>query len=398
MMKIFNLNNVFNVIIVGAGAAGLMCAIESAKRGRHVLVVEHNDRIGKKILISGGGRCNFTNLATTSQNFISQNPHFCKSALAQFTPQDFVTLVEKHKIAHHPKTPGQLFCDHSSKEIVNMLEKECEALGVTILVSCKISQVFKESQFTVQTNRGDFTTDSLVVATGGLSFANLGATPWGLKLAEQFELKVTPVIPGLVPLLFGQKEKNIFSSLAGISLLARATYNKTSFLDPILFTHTGLSGPAILQISSYWKEKNPIILDLLPQMKFEDELKSLKQSKSQKTLKNILSHHWPERFAKAYCDYHDIDGVVAQMPESQIKTVLDAIHLWSLIPLKKAGYEKAEVMVGGVSTDEVSSKTFEAKKVSGLYFVGEVLDVTGWLGGYNFQWAWASGFVAGQNC
>jgi len=381
-------------IIIGAGAAGLMCAIEADKRGRKVLVIEHAEKVGKKILISGGGRCNFTNIYAKPENFLSNNPHFCKSALARFTPQDFISLVNKHKIKYHEKKLGQLFCDGSSKEIIDMLLKECKDAGVEILVNCKVSKINKNNNFTVKTNLGEFTSDSLVIATGGVSIPKMGATDFGYKIAKQFGLRLTEIWPGLVPLTWNKKELKLFADLSGVSVDSIVSYNNVSFRENILFTHIGLSGPAILQISSYWNKGEPLTINLLPDKNISDEL--LANISSRMQLDNFLSMCLPKRFAEKWCEIFFPSKPVNQLKEKDIVFIAKQLHGWQVIPSGTEGFEKAEVTCGGIDTNELSSKTMESKKVKGLYFIGEVVDVTGWLGGYNFQWAWASGYAAGQ--
>lgn len=384
----------FNVIIIGAGAAGLMCAIDAGKHGRKVLVIEHAEKVGKKILISGGGRCNFTNIYAKPENFLSDNPHFCKSALARYTPQDFISLVEKHKIKYHEKKLGQLFCNGSSKEIVDMLLKECKNAGAEILVNCKVSKINKTEKFIVSTNLGEFTADSFVIATGGISIPKMGATDFGYKTAKQFGLRLTEIKPGLVPLTWNKKDLRTYRDLSGVSISSIVSYNKISFRENILFTHKGLSGPAILQISSYWEKRTPIIINLLPGIYIADELS--KNLSSRMILSNFLSLHLPNRFAEKWCELNFQSKPINQLNDKEIAYISGKLHKWQITPSGTEGFEKAEVTCGGVDTDELSSKTMESKKVKGLYFIGEAVDVTGWLGGYNFQWAWASGYVAGQ--
>ena len=389
----------FNVIIIGAGAAGLMCAIEAGKRGKKVLVIEHAEKIGKKILISGGGRCNFTNLYTKPENFISENPHFCKSALARYTPQDFISLIEKYNIKYHEKKLGQLFCDGSAKEIINMLQNECDSYGVEIKVNCSVSKISKDEIFHVITNLGEFSCDSLVIAAGGISIPKMGATDFGYKIAKQFGLKLTEIKPGLVPFTFknlkaGLKSGWKFSVLSGVSVDSVVSCNNISFLENILFTHNGLSGPAILQISNYWNPGESITINLLPDRNFAEIL--LKNKSSRIMLDNFLSQHLPKRLAEKFCEMYFPTKQLYKLNETIFPEIAEKIHNWKLKPSGTEGFEKAEVTCGGVDTGELSSKTMESIKVKGLYFIGECVDVTGWLGGYNFQWAWASGFAAGQ--
>ena len=380
----------YDAIILGAGAAGLMCAIEAGKRGRRVLVLERANRIGKKILISGGGRCNFTNLHTGPENFLSSNVHFAKSALARYTPADFVRLVEKHRIAYHEKKLGQLFCDRSAQEITNMLEQECHAAGVEIQLNAKVGEVRKTDSFTVSSASATFHAPRLVVATGGLSIPKIGATSFGYDLARQFGLKVHPLRPALVPLVFGELDRKRWCDLAGVSCEVIASIEKQSFQEKMLFTHRGISGPAILQISSYWDGRAPINLDLTP----NHELNTEPQTRGQRdpsSWKSLLREILPRRLADRWLEIHPVSG-------NSDRAFADAerqLHAWSVVPEWTEGYGKAEVTAGGVDPDELSAKTMESRKVPGLFFIGEVMDVTGQLGGFNFQWAWASGFSAG---
>jgi predicted Rossmann fold flavoprotein len=388
----------FDVGIIGAGAAGLFCAIEARKRGRKVLVIEHNAQVGRKILISGGGRCNFTNIHTKAENFISENPHFCKSALARYTPQNFIELVKKHRIEFYEKKFGQLFCRESSRQIVEMLLVECARAKVEIRTNCSVREIKKavnvESDFfEIETNQGIFVCDSLVIAAGGLSFPKVGATDFGFKIARQFGLKIVKPQPALVPLVFDENERN-FGKLAGVSIDAIVSTGKQAFRENILFTHRGLSGPAILQISNYWRKDKPVSIDLLPNA---DALEILEKNISGKqNLDNFLSRFLPNRFAEIFTDEIFINKPLNQIGKKQREQIAANLNRWQVKFGDTEGYHKAEVMRGGVSTGELSSQTMEAKGVAGLYFIGEVVDVTGWLGGYNFQWAWASGFVAGQ--
>jgi hypothetical protein len=382
----------FDVIVLGGGAGGLMCAIEAGKRGRRVAVLEHAERIGKKILISGGGRCNFTNLHCRPENFISANPHFCKSALARYTPEDFVALVRKHGIAYHEKKLGQLFCDGSAREIVSMLEQECASANVQIFTATNIVDVRRSQGFEVVTGSGSFFASALVVATGGLSIPKIGATSLGYDLARQFGLKTQPCRPALVPLLFGGDELQHYGDLAGVSAEVIASTDGQCFREKMLFTHRGLSGPAILQISSYWQPGEAITLDLAPEA---DPIAALRASSSHRDvskLRNALRSGLPIRLADRWLEQHALAGLTNAALDGFSKM----LHAWSITPSGTEGYEKAEVTAGGVDTDELSAKTMEARKVPGLYFIGEVVDVTGHLGGFNFQWAWASGSAAGQ--
>jgi predicted Rossmann fold flavoprotein len=384
----------YDVIIIGAGAAGLMCAVEAGKRGRSVLILERNERIGEKIRISGGGRCNFTNLNADNASYLSQNPHFCKSALARFTSADFIALVEKHKIAYHEKTLGQLFCDRSSRQIIDMLKRECDEVGVCIRAGCEVKEVSRTDTFTVSTNLGAHTSHSLVMATGGLSVPQLGATNFAFAIARQFGLTVTKLKPGLVPLTFRPKDIRFFSSLAGVSIDAMVSCDDVSFRENVLFTHRGMSGPAVLQISSYWAEGQPIALNVLPET---DALHLfLANHQSKKELATLLDQYLPRRFALQWCEQIGGPKQMNQYSRKELEGIAQRLQNWQVTPSGTEGFGKAEVTVGRVDTDELSSKTMESKNVPGLFFVGECVDVTGWLGGYNFQWAWASGWVAGQ--
>ncbi|HSP62131.1 MAG TPA: NAD(P)/FAD-dependent oxidoreductase [Pyrinomonadaceae bacterium] len=384
----------WDVIVIGGGAAGLFCAIEAGKRGRRVLVLEHSERVGKKISISGGGRCNFTNVFTTPENFLSANPHFCKSALARYTPADFISLVEKHGIVYHEKKLGQLFCNGSSREIIDLLLRECAEAGVEIRCRCQVLSVKKDGQFRIETNQGSFVSASLVIATGGLSIAPLGATDFGYRIARQFGLRIEETRPGLVPFTLSSQMLKRLTKLSGVSLDALVSCGDRDFRENILFTHRGLSGPAILQISSYWKPGTPISINLLPD---EDVLEMLMQSQSSAIeLVNLLAQHLPRRFAEVWCQLFAASRPLKQYHKSQLEDLARGLHDMQIMPAGTEGFKKAEVTAGGVSTTELSSQTMEAKRVPGLYFIGEVVDVTGQLGGYNFQWAWASGYAAGQ--
>jgi len=383
-----------DVIIIGGGAAGLMCAIEAGRRGRSVLIIEHTERIGKKIGISGGGRCNFTNLYTGPENFLSANPNFCKSALARYTPADFIALVEKHAIRYHEKKLGQLFCDGSSREIINMLLAECERAQVEIRLNCRASEIGKNDLFKVETNQGIFEAASLVVATGGLSIPPIGATDFGYRIARQFGLRLRETRPALVPLIFSGNKLEELKALSGVSLDAMAGCNGAEFREHILLTHRGLSGPAILQISSYWKKGDTVSINLLPEV---DALSLLRaQREGQQELHNLLAQFLPRRFAQAWCELFAPSKPINSYTQKELETIAQRLEDWRLVPDGSEGFKKAEVTIGGVDTLELSSKTMESRKVPGLYFIGEVVDVTGHLGGFNFQWAWASGFAAGQ--
>jgi predicted Rossmann fold flavoprotein len=382
----------FDAIILGAGAAGLLCAIEAGKRGRRIAILERADRPGKKILISGGGRCNFTNLNCDPYNFISANPHFAKSALARYTPADFIALVEKHHITFHEKTLGQLFCDRSAGDVVQMLETERLAAGVQIFTNCNIREIGRPGEFVIRTESGEFRAPALVVATGGLSIPKLGATSLGYDLARQFGMKIRPTRPALVPLILGTKDQADYCDLAGVSTEVVASAGSHSFREKMLITHRGLSGPAILQISSYWDSHLPLQIDLAPQLNVCDEIRTAKVrniAAARAALQAIL----PKRLAARWMDLH--------APQTWSNQALDLIeqqvHNWVIEPSGTEGYEKAEVTAGGVDTNELSSKTMESRTIPGLFFIGEVVDVTGHLGGFNFQWAWSSGAAAGRS-
>ncbi|RJQ50241.1 MAG: NAD(P)/FAD-dependent oxidoreductase [Nitrospiraceae bacterium] len=383
-----------DVIIIGAGAAGLMCAIEAGKRGRKVLVLDHAYKPGQKIRVSGGGNCNFTNINTRPLHYISRNPHFCKSALSRFTPSDFIELLKKHHIGYHEKELGQMFCNEGSVAILNMLRKECEAAGVELHTNCRISEINKQSPFKVMTASGTFLSGSLVIATGGLSYPKLGASGFGHRIAEKFGLKLTPLKPALVPLLFSRKDLVVFNKLSGVSVKVKVGSNSKEFYGNMLFTHKGLSGPAILQISSYWNNGDTIHVDLLPDI---DVLKVLAENRrSRMEMKNLLSRYFPKRFIQIWCEMYIRSKPVCQYSDMELEDISGRLKDWKIKPSGTEGYNTAEVTLGGVDTDELSSRTMEAKKVQGLYFAGEVIDVTGQLGGYNLQWAWSSGYAAGQ--
>lgn len=387
----------WDVIVIGAGAAGLFCAIEAGKRGRRVLVLEHSDRVGRKIGISGGGRCNFTNIYTNPDNFVSANPHFCKSALARYTPADFVSLVEKHGIAYHEKKLGQLFCDASSQQIIGLLLRECVAAGVEIRCACQVVGVTRLDSFTIATNQGTFVSASLVIATGGLSMAPLGATDFGYRIARQFGLQIEAPRPALVPLTLTSQIHRQLTKLSGVSLDALVKCDGQEFRENILITHRGLSGPAILQISTYWQPGATISINLLPD---EDILDILTNHKNSGTgsgieLATLLSHHLPRRFAEVWCGLYAVSKPLKHYDAAEFSDIAEKIHNLQIIPAGTEGFKKAEVTAGGVATTELSAQTMEAKRVPALFFIGEVVDVTGQLGGYNFQWAWASGYAAG---
>ena len=387
----------WDVIVIGAGAAGLLCAIEAGKRGRKVLLLEHSGRVGRKIEISGGGRCNFTNIHTAAENFISANPHFCKSALARYTPANFISLVEKHGIAYHEKKLGQLFCDGSSRQIIDLLLRECLDAGVEIRCGCHILKVQKDEAFSVETNFGSFVSSSLVIATGGLSIPPLGATDFGYRLARQFGLRIEEPRPGLVPLTLTTQMQEQLSRLSGVSLDVLVSCRSQEFRENLLITHRGLSGPAILQISSYWQPGEPISINLLPDDDVLDLLtaRDLVQS-SPVELANLLSRYLPKRFVQAWCELYTASRPLNQYSSRELQDAVQKLQKMQITPSGTEGFKKAEVTAGGVATTELSSQTMEAKRVQGLYFIGEVVDVTGQLGGYNFQWAWASGYASGQ--
>lgn len=387
-----------DIIIIGAGAAGLMCAIEAGKRHRKVLILDHANKVGKKILMSGGGRCNFTNYHVNHENFISHNLHFCKSALHRYTPFDFIQLVKKYHIPFHEKSHGQLFCDNKASDIVNMLLSECEANRVTIQLNTQIDSILsKNNNYLVKTNRGDFQCESLVIASGGLSIPTMGASPFGYKVAEQFGLKVWPTRAGLVPLTLQPDDKEKFSALSGVSLKCIIRSPRKEFREHMLFTHRGLSGPAILQISSYWEFGEPLIINLLPDLPLLELLNKAKENNPQQLLKNFLYQYLPKRVAEIFF----LNNLLFEKPlksfsSSNFSNIVEQLTHFTIKPNGTEGYRTAEVTLGGVDCNAISSKTMEANDVSGLYFIGEVLDITGWLGGFNFQWAWSSGWAAGQ--
>lgn len=387
----------FDVVILGGGAAGLMCAIEAGKRGRRVLVVERSEKVGKKILISGGGRCNFTNLRVTPENFLSANPHFCKSALARYSQADFIALVERHGIAYHEKELGQLFCDQSAKLIVKMLVDECRTTGVRIETDCAVSAAERNTGgFSLQSNRGEIRATSLVVATGGLSVPKMGATAFGYELARQFGHSIEPTRAGLVPLTFGPDDLVRYRDLSGVSLPVLIHCKRQSFANAMLFTHRGISGPAVLQISSYWSPGDELSINFLPLSDPSEWLKARQSSRPESELKTVLGEFLPKRLAQRLCDIDLGSRLLRQYATRELVAVCERLQAWPMNPAGTEGYRTAEVTVGGVSTDELSSSTMESKKVPGLYFIGEVVDVTGHLGGFNFQWAWSSGWAAGQ--
>ena len=390
-------DDAFEVVVIGAGAAGLMCALTAGYRGRCVRVLDHANRIGKKILMSGGGRCNFTNLGTTPANFLSANPHFCKSALARYTPADFVEMVDRHRIAWHEKERGQLFCDESSKQIVAMLLDECRAAGVHIETSCRIGNVRRDADgFALDTSLGQMRCEALVVASGGLSIPSMGASGFGYELARQFGHNVLPTRAGLVPLTLSGKHQQQFADLSGVALPVTSRCNGQHFDADFLITHRGVSGPAILQISSYWKPGDDLRLDLLPGIDGAAYLLAQREAHPSAELRTALAERLPRRLAQRLCEIRLGSKPLRQHTEAELRAIAAALHDWPLVASGTEGYRTAEVTLGGVDTAGLSSSSMQSKRVPGLYFIGEVVDVTGHLGGYNFQWAWASGHAAGS--
>ena len=387
----------FDAIVIGAGAAGLMCAITAGRRGRRVLVLDHANKVGKKILMSGGGRCNFTNTGTAPDNFLSANPHFCKSALARYTPWHFIEQVERHGIAYHEKELGQLFCDESSKQIVKLLLDECAAAGVEVRIHCGIERIARSDagRFRLHTTQGVFDTDATVVACGGLSIPSMGASGFGYTLAKQFGHAVLPTRAGLVPLTLTGKHAERLQDLAGVSLAIEARCGDTGFRNSMLVTHRGISGPAILQISSYWQPGDDLRLDLLPGRDVGALLREWQRSRRDAELKTLLAEVLPKRFAQRLCEHWIASKPLRQYNEPELRDIAAQLSSWPLVASGTEGYRTAEVTLGGVDTDGLSSTTMMSRHVPGLFFIGEVVDVTGWLGGYNFQWAWASGHAAG---
>lgn len=386
-----------DVLVIGAGAAGLMCALTAGQRGRVVQVIDHANKVGKKILMSGGGRCNFTNTGTTPANFVSANPHFCKSALARYAPADFIGMVERHRIAYHEKELGQLFCDVSSKQIVKMLVDECQAAGARIRTDCGVQRIERTADgFDVHTTQGPFFAASLVIATGGLSIPSLGASGFGYEVARQFGHRVLPTRAGLVPLTLSGTHQARLADLSGVALPVEARSNGVSFRNSMLLTHRGVSGPAILQISSFWQPGDTLELDLLPGQDAAGWLRTMKRDRPAAELRNVLADVLPKRLAQRLCEHWLPDRPVRQLDEPQLRQAAQLLNAFPLVASGTEGYRTAEVTLGGVDTAQVSSSTFESRLVPGLHFIGEVLDVSGWLGGYNFQWAWASGHAAGS--
>jgi predicted Rossmann fold flavoprotein len=399
-----------DVIIIGAGAAGMMCAAQAGARGRRVLLIDHATTLGERIRISGGGRCNFTNRSVSAANYLSRNPHFCRSALARFSPHDFIAMIEARRIAYHERDHGQLFCDDSAEQIIAMLRDACNDVGVRWALGCAVQHIERHEgnaplRYTVATNQGRFVCQSLVIATGGLAIPKLGATPFGYRLAEQFGIPVIPPKPALVPLALAPELLTALKPLSGATLDATAHVDAAQFRENVLITHRGLSGPAILQISSYWQmqdyrdgKKQPVGIDLLPGIDASAWLTEHRKSKL--ILPNLLAEHLPRRFAHEWCALQGnprlLERPISELSSRDLTEVANTLKNWSLMPSGTLGFAKAEVTLGGVDTDALSSKTMEVKTTPGLYFIGEVVDVTGWLGGYNFQWAWSSGWVAGQ--
>ncbi|MBN1007817.1 NAD(P)/FAD-dependent oxidoreductase [Amphritea pacifica] len=386
-----------DVVIVGAGASGLMCAATAGYRGRSVLVLEHTAKIGRKILMSGGGRCNFTNIHNSPANFISENPHFCKSALSRYSAQDFIDLVDRHGVEYHEKTLGQLFCNESSKEILQVLLTECDWAGVEIRTETQVHKLQQtDNGFQLQTTAGNIAAKSVVIATGGLSIPNGGATSFAYDIAEQFSLDLLPRSASLVPFTLQPKDKEQLSELSGVSHRVQASIGKTSFIEMMLFTHRGLSGPAILQISNYWHPGEEIEIDLFPGFDLLEWLKEQRELRPKAELTTIMAQQMSKRMAQILCVKFELSGVIGNLSNKQLEAVAAAFCCWKIKPSGTEGYRTAEVTMGGINTNEINQKTMETKSVSGLYFIGECLDVTGHLGGHNFQWAWASGVAAGQ--
>ncbi|RLV58740.1 NAD(P)/FAD-dependent oxidoreductase [Parashewanella curva] len=390
----------FDVIIIGAGAAGLMCAATAGYRGRNVLVLDHAKQAGKKILISGGGRCNFTNRNVEPNNYVCGNPHFVKSALARYSSQDFIELVERHGVDYHERDHGQLFCNDSAKDIVNILMTECDWAGAKVQLRTEILSVIKkEAGFELSTSDGDFSCESLVIATGGLSMPKLGATPFGYKIAEKFGLNVLPTSAGLVPFTWHSDDKQMFEPLSGIAVPSTITAkNGMQFSEALLFTHRGISGPAVLQISSYWQPGETIEINLLPNMDAEQALFQQREKHPKQSLRNTLSQWLPKRLVETLFNEALLDKALNQLIHAEVDQLVKDLHQWQLLMNGTEGYRTAEVTLGGVDTNELSSKTMESKNVAGLYFIGEVMDVSGWLGGFNFAWSWASGVACGRDC
>lgn len=388
----------YDVMIIGAGAAGMMCAIEAGKRGRSVLVIDHAKKAGDKIRISGGGRCNFTNLDTKFDRFLSQNPRFCISALKRYSQHDFINLVEKHGIAYHEKTLGQLFCDHSAQDIITMLRNEMDDAGVELQLQTSVKHIEKKDSYQITLDHDGVTASSVVIATGGKSIPKMGATGFGYDVAEQFDVPLTDIRPALVPLTFSDETLDWVKPLSGVSVESSVRHQKTVFDEGLLFTHRGLSGPSILQISSYWREGDEITVDLARGQNIADKLKSLRGESGKQSISNVLARLIPAKLAQMIVEQAGLVGNLADQSNAKLDMVGNLVNAWTIKPAGSEGYRTAEVTLGGVDTSALNAKTMEVKHQSGLYFIGEVVDITGWLGGYNFQWAWSSGWVCGQAC
>ena len=388
----------YDVVIIGAGAAGMMCAIEAGKRGRSVLIIDHAKKAGDKIRISGGGRCNFTNLDAKFDRFLSQNPRFCISALKRYSQHDFIKLVEKHNISYHEKTLGQLFCDHSAQDIIAMLLKEMDDAGVELKLKTSVKRITHDDTYWITLDHDEVTATSLVIASGGKSIPKMGATGFGYDIAEQFGVPLTDIRPALVPLTFSDETLDRVKPLSGVSVESSVKHQKTVFDEDLLFTHRGLSGPSILQISSYWREGDEITVDLARGQNIAEKLKSLRGEAGKQSITNVLARLIPAKLAHMIIEQTDLSGNLADQSNAKLDQIGNLINAWTIKPAGSEGYRTAEVTLGGVETSALNAKTMEAKNQSGLYFIGEVVDITGWLGGYNFQWAWSSGWVCGQVC
>lgn len=388
----------YDVVIIGAGAAGMMCAIEAGKRGRSVLIIDHAKKAGDKIRISGGGRCNFTNLDAKFDRFLSQNPRFCISALKRYSQHDFIKLVEKHNISYHEKTLGQLFCDHSAQDIIAMLLKEMDDAGVELKLKTSVKRITHDDTYWITLDHDEVTATSLVIASGGKSIPKMGATGFGYDIAEQFGVPLTDIRPALVPLTFSDETLDRVKPLSGVSVESSVKHQKTIFDEGLLFTHRGLSGPSILQISSYWREGDEITVDLARGQNIAEKLKSLRGEAGKQSITNVLARLIPAKLAHMIIEQTDLSGNLADQSNAKLDLIGNLINAWTIKPAGSEGYRTAEVTLGGVETSALNAKTMEAKNQPGLYFIGEVVDITGWLGGYNFQWAWSSGWVCGQAC
>jgi predicted Rossmann fold flavoprotein len=388
----------YDVVIIGAGAAGMMCAIEAGKRGRSVLIIDHAKKAGDKIRISGGGRCNFTNLDTKFDRFLSQNPRFCISALKRYTQHDFINLVEKHGIAYHEKTLGQLFCDHSAQDIITMLRNEMDDAEVELKLQTSVKRITHDDAYWINLDHDEVTASSLVIATGGKSIPKMGATGFGYDVAQQFDVPITDIRPALVPLTFSDETLDRVKPLSGVSVESSVRHQKTVFDEGLLFTHRGLSGPSILQISSYWREGDEITVDLAREQNIADKLKALRNEAGKQSISNVLARLVPAKLAQMIIEQAGLKGNLADQSNAKLDLIGNLVNAWTIKPAGSEGYRTAEVTLGGVYTSALNAKTMEVKKQPGLYFIGEVVDITGWLGGYNFQWAWSSGWVCGQAC